>query len=44
MSRLVRTVSRLVRRPVHQPWEYERLATPEEQLRLLGKTDLMKAA
>lgn len=30
MSRFVRTVARLVHRRVHQPWEYERLATPEE--------------
>jgi hypothetical protein len=44
MSRLVRTVARLVHRPVHQPWEYERLATPEERARLLAKTDVRRAA
>lgn len=34
MSRLVRSVARLVNRPVRQPWEYERLATAEERASL----------
>jgi hypothetical protein len=44
MSRLVRTVVHLVHRPVRPPWEFERLATPDERALLLAKTDVRTAA
>lgn len=43
VSRLRRALSRSRRRPVPQPWVWERLATPEEIARL-RQTDMRRAA